>query len=121
MITVESQRAVRSTPTLPLTTTLGPVRIAVTSRERALAIWQDVVGLDLLSGATHDHVVIADYDHLCVRDAAFKGIFPVGQKGFFGFDVTTADDQPVEDHAAYSAASLSKTLEVAKGQARFRE
>jgi catechol 2,3-dioxygenase len=48
MITVESQRAVRSQPTLPLTTTLGPARIAVTDRERALYIWRDVVGLELI-------------------------------------------------------------------------
>ncbi len=48
MITVESQAAVRSTPKLPLTTTLGPVRLAVTDREKALAIWRDVVGLDVL-------------------------------------------------------------------------
>lgn len=49
MITVESQRAVRSAPVLPLTSSLGAVRIAVTSRDKALAIWQDVVGLDLIS------------------------------------------------------------------------
>ncbi len=48
MIDVESQTAVRTAPQLPLTTTLGPVRIAVTDREKALAIWQDVVGLDLI-------------------------------------------------------------------------
>lgn len=48
MIDVESQSAVRTAPQLPLTTTLGPVRIAVTDRDRALAIWQDVVGLDLI-------------------------------------------------------------------------
>jgi len=48
MINPESQTAVRSAPTLPLTTTLGPVRIAVTDRARALAIWQDVVGLDVI-------------------------------------------------------------------------
>jgi catechol 2,3-dioxygenase len=51
MITVESQREVRSVPTLPLNTRLGPVRIAVSDRAKALAIWQDVVGLDLLSEA----------------------------------------------------------------------
>ena len=48
MINPESQTAVRSAPKLPLTTTLGPVRIAVTDRAKALAIWQDVVGLDLI-------------------------------------------------------------------------
>ena len=49
MITVESQRDVRSAPTLPLDTRLGPVRIAVTDRAKALAIWQDVVGLELIA------------------------------------------------------------------------
>lgn len=48
MITVDSQASVRSRPLLPLTTTLGPVRIGVTDRDRALAIWRDVVGLDVL-------------------------------------------------------------------------
>src|SRR4029079_2218529 len=46
---VESQSKVRSAPALPLTTTLGPVHIAVTDRTRALAIWRDVVGLELMS------------------------------------------------------------------------
>lgn len=49
MFPVESQSPVRSAPTLPLTTTIGPVRIAVTERERALAIWRDVVGLELIA------------------------------------------------------------------------
>ena len=49
MITVESQQAVRSAPTLPLSTKLGPARIAVTNRDQALFIWHDVVGLELLS------------------------------------------------------------------------
>lgn len=49
MITVESQVSVRSTPTLPLATHLGPVRIAVTDRDKALAVWRDVVGLELIS------------------------------------------------------------------------
>ncbi|HQZ12407.1 MAG TPA: VOC family protein [Devosia sp.] len=52
MITAESQAAVRTQPKLPLTTTLGPVRIAVTDREKALAIWRDVVGLDVLFDGT---------------------------------------------------------------------
>jgi catechol 2,3-dioxygenase len=48
MITVESQATVRTAPKLPLSTTLGPVRIAVTDKERALAIWRDVVGLEVM-------------------------------------------------------------------------
>ena len=46
---VESQSKVRTTPALPLTTRLGPVHIAVTDRAKALAVWSDVVGLELLS------------------------------------------------------------------------
>lgn len=49
MITIESQRAVRSAPALPLTTTLGPARLAVTNREQALFVWRDVVGLELIA------------------------------------------------------------------------
>jgi catechol 2,3-dioxygenase len=45
---VESQSKVRSAPVLPLSTRLGPVRIAVTDRAKALAVWQDVVGLELI-------------------------------------------------------------------------
>jgi catechol 2,3-dioxygenase len=46
---VESQSSVRSKPALPLTTKLGPVHIAVTVRAKALTIWREVVGLELIS------------------------------------------------------------------------
>ncbi|KRA96784.1 hypothetical protein ASD83_17085 [Devosia sp. Root685] len=49
MIDTSVQTVVKSKPVLPLTTTLGPVHIAVTDRARALAIWQDVVGLELIA------------------------------------------------------------------------
>ena len=49
MIDTSVQTNVRSKPILPLTTSLGPVHLAVTDRQKALAIWQDVVGLDLIS------------------------------------------------------------------------
>ena len=51
---VESQSKIRTAPALPLSTKLGPVHIAVTDRERALAIWRDVVGLDLMSEAGNE-------------------------------------------------------------------
>jgi catechol 2,3-dioxygenase len=49
VIDASVQTNVKSKPLLPLTTTLGPVHIAVTDRTKALAIWQDVVGLDIQS------------------------------------------------------------------------
>ncbi|MBJ3786159.1 VOC family protein [Devosia sediminis] len=48
MIDTSVQTNVRSKPILPLATKLGPVHLAVTDRQKALAIWQDVVGLDLI-------------------------------------------------------------------------
>jgi catechol 2,3-dioxygenase len=49
MIDASVQTDIRSKPILPLTSRLGPVHLAVTDRARALAIWGDVVGLDLLA------------------------------------------------------------------------
>lgn len=49
MIDTSVQTNVKSKPILPLTTTLGPVHLAVTDRAKALAIWQDVVGLELIA------------------------------------------------------------------------
>lgn len=39
---------VRSEPLLPLTCRFGTMRLAVTDRDYALAIWRDIVGLELL-------------------------------------------------------------------------
>ncbi|MHA6689940.1 VOC family protein [Devosia sp. A449] len=49
MIDTSVQTNVKSKPILPLSTTLGPVHLAVTDRAKALAIWQDVVGLELIA------------------------------------------------------------------------
>ncbi len=46
---VESQSKARSAPALPPGTRLGPVHIAVTDRTKALAVWRDVVGLELIA------------------------------------------------------------------------
>ncbi len=48
MDVVESQAEVRSAPLLPPSTRFGRVHLAVTDKDRALAIWRDVVGLDLV-------------------------------------------------------------------------
>ncbi len=49
MMIVESQAGVRTDPILPTTTRLGPVHIAVTRRDEALAVWRDIVGLELIA------------------------------------------------------------------------
>ncbi len=49
MIDASVQTNVRSQPVLPVTTQLGPVRLRVTDRTKALAIWRDVVGLEVIA------------------------------------------------------------------------
>lgn len=73
MIAVESQAGVRTAPLLPLTTRLGEVRIAVTDRDRALAIWRDVVGLELIEEAPTELRLGAGGKVLIVVEPGAKG------------------------------------------------
>lgn len=57
MIDASVQTNVKSLPILPVTTTLGPVHLAVTDRARALAIWHDVVGLAIIAEAGNEIVL----------------------------------------------------------------
>ncbi|MCR6670314.1 VOC family protein [Devosia ginsengisoli] len=68
MIDTSVQINVKSKPILPLTTTLGAVHIAVTDRSKALAIWQDVVGLDLISETGNELVLGAGGKPLIVLE-----------------------------------------------------
>jgi catechol 2,3-dioxygenase len=68
MIDASVQTNVKSKPILPLTTSLGPVHIAVTERVRALAIWQDVVGLDLIAESGNELVLGAGGKPLIVLE-----------------------------------------------------
>lgn len=70
---VESQTDVRSAPVLPLTTRLGEVRIAVTDRERALAIWRDVVGLTVVEETPDELRLGAGGRVLIVLELGAKG------------------------------------------------
>lgn len=78
MDVVESQRTVRSAPVLPLTTRLGPVHIAVTDREQALAIWRDVVGLELIEETADELRLGAGGRVLIVLEPSATG--PVAQR-----------------------------------------
>jgi catechol 2,3-dioxygenase len=83
MITVESQAAVRSDPTLPLSTHLGAVRIGVTNRDNALAIWRDVVGLELISeDAEALHLGVGDKELITLELGATKP-FPDRSLGLY--------------------------------------
>ncbi|MHA6300104.1 VOC family protein [Devosia sp. CAU 1758] len=73
MIDTSVQTNVRSKPILPLSTKLGPVHIAVTERGKALAIWQDVVGLDLIEENGNTLVMGAGGKPLVVLETGATG------------------------------------------------
>lgn len=77
------------------------------------------LGRDLIGGPARDHVVIADWDHLCVRDARWKGIFPINQRGFLGFELTTIDDAKDAAEDDYLKATQKLLSEVIRAQGRF--
>jgi catechol 2,3-dioxygenase len=63
---------------LPSTTTLGPVHLAVTDREKALAIWRDVVGLEHIAEASGMLSLGVDGKALIVLEA--NAVRPVVQR-----------------------------------------
>ena len=74
---VESQSKVRSAPALPLTTKLGAVRIAVTDRAAALAIWQDVVGLDLINEEGNELILgVGARELIVLETGALRPVVP---------------------------------------------
>ncbi|KQX35201.1 hypothetical protein ASD04_14195 [Devosia sp. Root436] len=77
MIDTSVQTNVKSKPVLPLATTLGAVHIAVADRSKALAIWQDVVGLDLIAEADNELVLGAGGKPLIVLETgAVRPVVP---------------------------------------------
>src|SRR5262245_53319654 len=71
--TIESQATVRSAPKLPLTTTLGPLRLGVTDKAKALAIWRDVVGLEVMFDGDESVSLGAGGKPLILLDLGAKG------------------------------------------------
>ncbi len=83
MLNVESQQTVRTAPLLPATTTLGPVRIGVTDKERALAIWRDVVGLEVMFDGDQSVTLAAGGKVLIVLDLGASGPVVEGTTGLY--------------------------------------
>ncbi len=73
MIDASVQTNVRSHPLLPLCTTLGPVHLAVSDRAKALAIWRDVVGLEIIDETNDVLTLGAGGQPLMVLDVAASG------------------------------------------------
>jgi catechol 2,3-dioxygenase len=77
VIDASIQTNVRSKPILPLSTKLGPVHLAVTDRVKALAIWQDVVGLNIIGEAGNELTLGAGSEPLIVLETgAVRPVVP---------------------------------------------
>ncbi|WDR06739.1 VOC family protein [Devosia rhodophyticola] len=73
MIDATVQSDIRSAPLLPMTTRLGPVHLAVTDKDRALAIWRDVVGLTVIGDLPDRLELGVDNQTLIVLDTNAQG------------------------------------------------
>ena len=77
------------------------------------------LGIDLLGSARRDHVVLADWDHLCIRDAVGKGSFSLSESGMFDWEATTIDDSPFADPDHWVRQASATLGLVARAQRRF--
>ncbi len=107
---VESQSKVRTAPALPLTTRLGPVQIAVTDRDRALAIWRDVVGLELISEAGNELRLGVDGKVLIVLETG--AIRPVVQRSLGLYHVAIHVPKRT-DMAQFAVRALQRNVRIA--------
>jgi catechol 2,3-dioxygenase len=107
---VESQSNVRSQPALPLNTKLGPVQIAVTDRDKALVIWRDVVGLDLIAEAGNELRLGAGGKVLIVLEAG--AVRPVVQRTTGLYHVAIHVPKRV-DMAQFAVRALQRNVRIA--------
>lgn len=68
-----SQPTVATPLLVPTTTRLGPIHIAVTDPDRALAIWRDVVGLTLIEQTADRLILGAGDERLVVLETGASG------------------------------------------------
>ncbi len=77
------------------------------------------LGYDLFGGQTRKYTVFSDWDSVGYRDEQYKVAFPLKGAGFIHNRVTTGDDQPVKDSAAFFAEHKAQLLEIMNDMTRF--
>lgn len=78
-----SYGAARSEEALPLTTRLGSVRIGVTSAERALSVWRDLVGLEVIEQNAQEIVLGAGGNPLIELELGASTPAQPGSQGLY--------------------------------------
>lgn len=77
------------------------------------------LGYDLFGSETRKYTVFSGWDDIGYMDEQYKATFPLKGAGFAQKKVTTRDDQPVEDKAAFFAGHKTELLEIMTDMTRF--
>jgi catechol 2,3-dioxygenase len=80
---MDTQTALPAAGQVPTATRLGPVHIAVTDAERAIAVWRDLVGLTLLSRQGREIVLGAGGKPLIVLESGAERPVVEGTSGLY--------------------------------------
>ncbi|NLH16125.1 MAG: sulfatase-like hydrolase/transferase [Phycisphaerae bacterium] len=77
------------------------------------------LGYDLFGNETRTYTVFSDWDSIGYMDEQFKGTFPLKGAGFAQKKVTTRNDGPVADMAAFFSSHKAQLLEIMNDMTRF--
>jgi membrane-anchored protein YejM (alkaline phosphatase superfamily) len=91
------QEITRMTSHLDIPATLMPL-LGVTNPPQDLSL-----GYDLLGPTKRDFTIICDWNHVAYVDTHYKLVMPFNVYGFAEQTVSTRDDQPIKEMAAFAA------------------
>jgi membrane-anchored protein YejM (alkaline phosphatase superfamily) len=77
------------------------------------------LGYDMLSDTARSYTVLCDWNNLCIVDAQYKATFPTSGYGWRGRSLTTKDDRPVANPAAFYEADKPRMVEIMKQMKLF--
>lgn len=76
-------------------------------------------GKSLLGEEENDYIVLADWNRIAYLDGQFKAAFPIQVGGVLRTEVTTADDQPIDDPDEFFRTRQVRLLNIMKDMGRF--
>lgn len=109
----QPQKIERLTSQLDIPATLMTL-LGVTNTPRDYSL-----GYDLFGNETRTYTVFSDWDSIGYMDEQFKGTFPLKGAGFVQKKVTTRNDGPAADKAAFFAEHKAELMEIINDMTRF--
>ncbi len=77
------------------------------------------LGYDMLGDTSRTFTVLCDWNNLCIVDDRYKATFPTSGYSWRGRNLTTKDDRPVENPAAFYEADKPRMVEIMKQMKLF--